>query len=603
MQNIKIEYDKAQLQVKGLLEKGIEGKSELTSTIHKVILQLNDGYDFGMELAEEWVHYLTLLVHGCSDNLSNPYSDLENYTIETLSENSEILSQIETIKILGKTPVTPLEETRLNNLPVMNKTICVIAIGGTDTTFYRGLSKSDFEVFTKELYSPELYSIFKDHDSEEFIPRGLSAKKNKEGNYISNVESMIMHAYSAGIRHVAVIANSKSCKPIEEYLKKRLDYIQDLKVIVTVQPLLPMIKALNGSNEFVISAENGGYPGGHGHGFKYCLRNRDIRNVIKEENLEFFIFSNGDNAVVLNWGANHFITAINEMKSLEENPKYKNLQIAFFLVWEYLRKGGFSFLLKNKSTGDYITQIFEAELAGKSGADIKQLEKSRGAYNTNVATGNIRKVLSHFDHIPMALKKKEKGGFTNYLFEASLATSITTHQDANGISFFDNNAALNILGPKEAKYQHWNHIATRKRDDFFAFFSSIFKVQTKATKCGEALLIVTDRDATQNYPLLKGNFVDQNVLNSKGFFEIFKDAYVDVDDFRGTLAINLLKEDDKSQGRLKFEGDIKLIGTGEILINVPAGKLWIIKNKTINTQPGQAVTLRGVVSTGRSPKK
>jgi len=584
MQNIKIEYDKAQLSAKGLLEKGIEGKSELTSIIHKIILQLNDGYDFGMELAEEWVHYLTLLVNGCGDNLSNPYSDLVNYHIETLSESSEYLNKIETIRILDKTPTSPLEGTRLSSLPVMNRTIFVIALGGTDSTFYRGLSKSDFDIFTKELYSSELYSIFKDHGSEEFIPRGLSAKKDKDGNYVSNVESMIMHAYCSGIRHVAVIANSKSCKPINEYLKKRLCYLEDLTVIVTVQPLLPMIKASNDSKVFVISEENGGYPGGHGHGFKYCLRNREIQNVIKEDGLEFFIFSNGDNSVVLNWGANHFITAINEMKSLAANPKYKNLRIAFFMVWEYLRKGGFSFLLKNKATGDYITQIFEAELAEKSGADIKQLEKSRGAYNTNVATGNIRNVLSHFDNIPMALKKKEKGGFTNYLFEASLATSITTHQDAKGVSFFDNHAALNILGPKEAKYQHWNHIATRKRDDFFAFFSSIFKIQTKATKYGKMLLIVTDRDATQNYPLLKGNFVDQNILNSKDFFEIFKDAYVDVDDFRGTLTINLLKENDRPQGRMKFEGDVKLIGTGEILINVPAGKLWIIKDKTIDTK-------------------
>ena len=98
------------------------------------------------------------------------------------------------------------------------------------------------------------------------------------------------------------------------------------------------------------------------------------------------------------------------------------------------------------------------------------------------------------------------------------------------------------------------------------------------------LLIVTDRDATQTYPLLNGDFVDQGVLNSKDFFDIFKDAYVDVDDFRGTLTINLLKENDQSQGRVKFEGDIKLIGTGEILINVPAGKLWVIKDKTIDTK-------------------
>ena len=178
---------------------------------------------------------------------------------------------------MTKHQLIPLEETGPNNLPVMNRTIFVIAIGGTDTTFYRGLSKSDFDIFTKELYSPELYSFFKDHDSEEFIPRGLSAKKDEDGNYISNVESMIIHAYCSGIRHVAVIANSKSYKPIEEYLKKRLDYLKDLEVIVTVQPLLPMIKELDDPKGFIISEENGGYPGGHGHGFKYCLRNGDVQ--------------------------------------------------------------------------------------------------------------------------------------------------------------------------------------------------------------------------------------------------------------------------------------------------------------------------------------
>lgn len=581
MQNIKIESDSVQLPVKGLLAKGVDGKKELTSVIHKIILQLNDGYDFGTELADEWLHYLTLLVNGCSDNLSNPYSDIENYNVETLSESTEHLSKIETIKVLDELPITPLEETNFDNLPVMNRTMFVIAIGGTDSTFYRGLSKPDFDIFTKELYSPELYSFFKGHGSEEFIPRGLSARKDRDGNYVSNVESMIMHAYCSGIRHVAVIANSKSYKPIDGYLKKRLGYLKDLKIVVTVQPLLPMIKTGNDPEEFIIAEENGGYPGGHGHGFKYCLRNRDVQQVIKEDDLAFFVFSNGDNAVVLNWGANHFITAINEMKSLEENPKYKNLRIAFFMVWEYLRKGGFSFLLKNRATGDYITQIFEAELAEKSGADIKQLEESRGAYNTNVATGNIRNVSSHFDNIPMALKKKEKGGFVNYLFEASLATAITTHQDANGVSFFDNNAALNILGPKEAKYQHWNHIATRKRDDFFAFFSSIFKVQTRETRYGKALLIVTDRDATQTYPLLNGDFVDLGILNSKEFFDIFKNADVDVDDFRGTLTINLLKENGNTQGRVKFEGNIKLVGAGEIVINVPAGELLTFKDKTL----------------------
>ncbi len=81
MQNIKIEFDRVQLPAKGFLDRGIEEKKELTSTIHKIILQLNDGYDFGTELAEEWVHYLTLLVNGCGNNLSNPYSEFKKNSV------------------------------------------------------------------------------------------------------------------------------------------------------------------------------------------------------------------------------------------------------------------------------------------------------------------------------------------------------------------------------------------------------------------------------------------------------------------------------------------------------------------------------------------
>ena len=53
----------------------------------------------------------------------------------------------------------------------------------------------------------------------------------------------------------------------------------------------------------------------------------------------------------------------------------------------------------------------------------------------------------------------------------------------------------------------------------------------------------------KTYPLLKGNFVDQDILNSKEFFDVFKDAFMDVDDFSGVLTINLLKDKGKSQGQ------------------------------------------------------
>ena len=44
--------------------------------------------------------------------------------------------------------------------------------------------------------------------------------------------------------------------------------------------------------------------------------NRDIQNVIKEETLEFFIFSNGDLTRCIETGEQTILHAINEMKSL-----------------------------------------------------------------------------------------------------------------------------------------------------------------------------------------------------------------------------------------------------------------------------------------------
>lgn len=581
---IKIELKGSRVLITDFFEKEADRQNELISHIQTLIGQLNDFYDFGPEVASEWVKYLKMVIIGYGKNLINPYSELSNYEIQTFSDKSENLHKIRTIKVLKELPDEALIRTILDYENIMEKTLFITAIGGADTTFYRGLSKKEIEQFTKDLYGHEVTEIFKKNNVIDFIPRALAAKKDKLGKYITNVESTILHAYNAGIRHVAVIANAKSYNPITEYLKKRLHHIKDLKIIVTVQPLLPIIKANNITKEILIASENGGYPGGHGHGFKYCLRNQNIQKLIESGNLEYFIFCNGDNAVVLNWGANHFAWTINEMHLLRQSHSYKNLRIAFFVVWEYLRKGGFTFLLAHKKSGNRMPQIFEAELASESGADIESLRKNRGGYSTNVATGSLKYVSEHLHKLPLALKKKEYDDFTNFVFEASLGTALTTYQNSDGTSVFDPNTAMNVIGPKTAKFQHWNHISTRKKDDFFSYFSSIFKTEKINTTYGEFLATVTRKTATQNYPVLKGNFVNPNIMNSKDFFEIFKDGYIDVEEFFGTIDINLLQETGIPRGRIKFEGKIKFLGEGEFSITVPAGEYWIIKDVIINTE-------------------
>lgn len=582
--DISIEIDGVTISVKNLFKDDAPGWEKLISYLRKIITSLNDGYDFGRDLAEEWAKYLLMVLNGHGKNLANPYSDIVNYQIEPFSENFKNFDALSSIKVLEKLSNEALQKTNAIDLPLMHKTIYIIAIGGTDSTFYQGLSKDEINRFAEDLYAAELVECFKKYDAVDLIPRAFTAKKDDVGNFVTNIESTIIQAYHAGIKYVAVIGNARTQKPIAEFLDKKFEVLRDLKIVVTAQPLLPLIRAHHESKDLVISAENGSYPGGHGHGFKYCLRDKNVQRLIQKNQLEFFIFGNGDNAVLLNWGANHFASTIKALQALTRDKKNNKLRIAFFFVWEYLRKGGFAFILTHKQTGNQIVQIFEAELAEKSGADIKRLATHRGGYNTNVATGMITKALEHFENLPMALKKKNEQSHTNFLFEASLGTAMTTRQNSDGSSRFDENAAIGVLGPQAAKFQQWNHISIRKRDDFFAYHSSLFKTRNIETAFGRFSVIVAARDATQSYPTLKGNFTDFNILNTRDFFEIFKDAYMDVDAFHGTLSIDLLEAPSQPRGRIKFEGHIKLIGDGEISAIVPAGELWVIRDKLIDTR-------------------
>jgi hypothetical protein len=591
IQNLKIQINGRKFLVKDILDNNSFDRKRLVSSIRLLIKELNGGFDFGSEVTDEWVKYLILLMKGYGKNLINPYNDIINYEIKPISQKLKNLNDINTIQILDDLPINVLNKASFETNAIINKTLLIIALGGVDSTFYKELSKENGNILAKSMYSKNVFNRFKKYHAQNIIPRGLAVKKDSTGNYHTNLESMILHAYNAGIRCVLVIGNAKTYEPIKYLLLNRLNKLKDLKIIIKAQPLLPVIRVKNDINNIFISFKNGSYPGGSGHGLKYCFHDQEVSNLIRKNHLEFFIFGNGDNSVMLNWGVDHYIYIIKKMKTLKQQPEYNNLIIAFFLVWEYFRKGGFSFLLKHKKSGNQIAQIFEAELAGQSGVDIKQLETNRGGYNTNVAVGMLRDVIKHLENLPMALKNKTIDGYNSFLFEASLSPSMTTQQKKDGTSIFNINSSINVIGPVTAKYQHWNHISIRKRDDMFAYFSSLFKFKTINTDYGTYPVIVTERDATKPYPVLKGNFIDPVILNTKEFFEIFKDAYINIDDFYGTLNINLLEDAGIPRGKIKFEGTIIFIGTGEISINVPAGAFLLLRNRTIDAADNTNINL------------
>lgn len=581
--------------VSTLFGQGKSGKIQLTELVREIISEINDGVDNVSDgLVEEWVSNLHLVLQGLGPNLSNPYSDIEYYHIRPFTENIP-LAELESINILNTLPATTLERTHPSYTNIIDKTLLILAAGGVDSTFYKGLATEEIDELSRKLYSNELVDGFSEFEAQTIIPRAFSTKLVDQGKYVSGVESILLHAYNAGIRNIAIVSNAKTHRPMKNYLDVHFKDLKDLDIVVTPQPLLPLIRANPKTGEMTIRAENGSYPGGHGHAFKYCLYSNEVRELIYKKDLEYFIFSNSDNIVLLNWGANHFAEAITEIIKLKHTPEGARLRIAFFLVWEYLRKGGFAFLLKPKGNGNQISQIIESELAGESDIDTSSLLENRGGYNTNVAVGILRDSYDHLRNLPIALKRKEREEFVDFLFESSLATAMTTYQKSDGSSSCDQGVSINFLGPIEARYQHWNHIAMRKRDDFLAFLSSLFKVDTISTDYGRFPVIVTERDATQAYPVLEGNITDPISINTKVFVDIFKDAYLNVDDFTGTLRIDLQEEGEKPRGKITFAGEVRFKGTGKIHFCVPADHEWLIQNKTFDVTTDRTITENDVV--------
>jgi len=563
-----------------LLEKTGAGKKHLVSLIRRLIARCNGGIDFGERLAEEWTKYLILLMDNCGGNLSNPYSDLMHYRAEIITESEAYATPTRSVHVLHSIPDRPLSDTPPEEKNTLEKSLFILAVGGADSTFYQGLTDDEILALEEALFAPAVRSCFGKDRIPGSIPRALAGKTDASGRSVSILESVMLQAYHAGIRNIAVIVNSRTANPISAYLDRTIGRLKNLNVFVTIQPLLPVLQRRTVDDRWTVSQENGSYPGGHGHGFKYCLLNPSIQLAVREKNLDTFIFSNGDNLVLFNWGAGHMVQVLRELNE----EKAVSRRVAFLLVWEHFRKGGFAFRLTRKDTCQSHVQMIEAELAAAvSGVCIPESSTARAAYNTNAVFGRIKSVLDRLIDLPLALKYKSTNGIRRCVFEASLSTALTVRQNTDGTSNFDGDAALFFLPPREAVFPHWSHISIRKRSDLFAFSSSLFKVDALADPFGTFPLLVSRRNATIRYPDLEGNILEAGILNTKAFFDMFRESTMDVDDFTGTLKIDLLDAADKPRGKIQFRGKIKLVGSEPIRITVPAGGHWILENRTIHS--------------------
>ncbi|MDD5456093.1 MAG: hypothetical protein PHV30_03580 [Candidatus Margulisbacteria bacterium] len=544
--------DKIKLNINGSLlsvadiMKMANGKTILIDAIDNVITELNGGYQFSKEIAEDWVNRLLLLTKVGQEVMADPYAMLKDtaryappqfFTQDKLEEyknNSDVI-------VLDTMPNVALKDPSPAENKIMKHTLRIIPAGGVDSTFYKGLNKEEKAQLMEMLYDKELVDVFGKYDAKDYIIRSFASINDKtEKKNVSIIESLIVNSYKNGIRNIALYGNGMSYQPIKEYLDKKFGHIKDLNIVVIPQPLLPKMKKVD--NEVIISAANGGYPGGHGHGLKSCLAHEEIQSLIKENDLTNFYFSNADNIPADSWGAGHIAKVINNLDDKD---------MAFFFVWELLRKGGFGGEIQDKLLNVLYNQVIEVELAGKCGVDLSKFADSKGGYNTNVAAGNLEKTGETFKDMPMALKQKGN----EYMFEASLGTAATTKQDhKTGEPSLQKNTK-SVLGPKEAAFQHWMHIAIRARGDLlFALMSNLVKVVKIDTEYGPLYTLTMNRKGDMPFPILKGEIADK--ANTFEFVRAFINAHVDVSEFTGTIEINGNPKDVTFTGNIKFIGGI-----------------------------------------------
>jgi hypothetical protein len=550
------------------------------SVIRGMITRLNRGRDFGRETADEWMRYLRLLLAGRGKALMNPYADLADFTVEPLSRNRKHLNETVLIRQLPPFADGERVESNAGSARIAGRTLLVLAVGGADTTFYSGMPQDEIARFVADFVPPGLLECLDPADIRQGIPRAFAAKTCADGRAFTLVESLMGQARAAGIRHVAVLSNPALAPAITTYLKRRFPASSGFKWTVTVQPLLPVIVECPGTGDWTISGETAGYPGGHGHGFKHTLMDAAVRGWIREDGLETFLFSNGDNAALFNRGAGHFEETLAKMRALENEGAAPGLRTGFYLVWERFRKGGFAFFLRKKGAKEVLPQIIEAELALESGVELNLLTRSAGGYNTNVAVGFLPGAYAHLDRLPLTLKQKRLKGCRHWMFEASFATAMSTVQDDQGVSHLDCGSSMIVLAPDDASHPHWIHISLRNRSEWLAYQSTLFGIRMVRADEGEFPAVQMDRDASIPLPRLEGDLLS---VGSKEFFDIFRNASIDFNSFSGTLRIDFPDRDSMPRGRIRFEGQVRFTGGGDVIFRIPPGESWTVRNAAIHS--------------------
>jgi hypothetical protein len=571
-EDIRILRGDAEASVRALSEDPRGGAETLADLSRSLIESLNPGFSHSRETAAEWCRYLRLISAGGGDALENPYSDLPGCRIDPVTADDDRLLDSPLIRPLDASgPQGPAES--------LAATLFIAAVGGSDTTFYEGMGGAETESFLRGFVTDECAACFGSAALRRGIPRAFIGRTDGEGGRVTHLESLLVQAYEAGLRHAVVLTNASLAPAVERFLAVRIGGLRDLKWVVAVQPLLPAPVFDPGRGAWTVSGDEPGYPGGHGHGFKYALRHETVGTWIRERGLCTFLFSNGDNASLFQRGAEPFVRGIGELERLRNTPGFETIGIALYLVWESAQKGGFAFFVR-PGCGEPQVRIVEMELARAAGLDSGALRNARCGYNSNVAVGFLDLALRRMDRLPMALKRKRIEGRDRLLLEASFATALTTTQDAGGASRFEPRSAMVLLPPGDAAYPHWIHASIRKREDWLAYASSIFRCRRVDTAFGPFTAALNNRPAGRPLPRLAGDMASPDVLTTGRFFEIFRDAEMDLADFDGTLRVDLPAAGEAERGRLKFEGKVRFEGNGLVAFTVPPGERWVIRDRT-----------------------
>ncbi len=580
--DIDILFGKDRFSVRELVRGRNGGAEKLAELSLALAESLNPGFDRNAETAAEWNRYVRLIAEGHGGALENPYADLPGYRIAPVTPGTTVDPGTPLIVPLDSAPAgrtKPAAAIRSD----LSRTLLVLAVGGADTTFYDGMDEAATESFLRAFLSEECAGCFDAASLRRGIPRAFISKPDGSGGRITHIESLLVQAHESGIRHAVILTNASLADAVGRFLDRRLSLLSGLNRIVAVQPLLASPVFEPGSGRWVVSRDGTGFPGGHGHGFKHALRHPAVAGWIRDCGLETFCFSNGDNAALFRSGAEPFFRGLGALDTLRSRPGHDNCGIALFLVWEPAQKGGFAFFLDPLNGGERRVRIVEMELAAAAGMSPDALRGGRFAYNTNVAVGFLDPVIRRLDRLPMALKRKRIDGRDRLLLESSFATALTSSQDEHGFTRSDPRSALFLLPPDPAMYPHWIHMSIRKREDWLAYASTIFRSRRTHTIPGGSAVVDSDRPAIRLLPRLEGDITRTDILTSAAFFDIFRDAEIDMADFDGTLRVDFPEDPASGRGSLKFEGNVRFEGSGVIAFTVPPGERWLVRDRTFKS--------------------